>query len=71
MKVDSEGRVVLSDELKIHASIKDAVTFVGLGHKFQIWEPQRFRAHLAQATATLRAARRSQEVGPNPQGARE
>jgi MraZ protein len=47
------------------------VTFVGLGHKFQIWEPQRFRAHPAQATATLRAARRSQEVGPNPQGARE
>ena len=70
-EVDGEGRVVLSDELKTHASIKDAATFVGLGHKFQIWEPQRFRAHLAQATATLRAARRSQEVGPNPQGARE
>jgi MraZ protein len=31
LKVDSEGRVVLSDELKTHASINDAVTFVGLG----------------------------------------
>jgi MraZ protein len=71
LKVDGEGRVVLSDELKAHAGISDAATFVGLGQKFQIWEPQRFRAHLAQATATLRAARRSQEAGGNPQGARE
>ncbi|HEY7973010.1 MAG TPA: division/cell wall cluster transcriptional repressor MraZ [Xanthobacteraceae bacterium] len=71
LKLDGEGRVGLTDELKRHANITDAVTFVGLGHKFQIWEPQRFRAHLAQATATLRVARRFQEVGPNPQGARE
>jgi MraZ protein len=71
LKLDGEGRVGLTDELKRHANITDAVTFVGLGHKVQIWEPQRFRAHLAQATATLRAARRFQEVGPNPQGARE
>src|SRR5437762_12709580 len=34
LKVDGEGRVVLSDELKRHAGISDAVTFVGLGHKF-------------------------------------
>ena len=71
IKVDGEGRVVLSDELKRHAGISDAVTFVGLGHKFQIWEPQRFRAHLAKATATVRAARGSQMAGHNPQGARE
>jgi MraZ protein len=71
LKIDGEGRVTLSEDLKRHASITDSATFVGLGHKFQIWEPQRFRAHLSQATATLRAARRSQEAGPNPQGARE
>ena len=71
LKVDGEGRVVLSDELKKHAGITDAVTFVGLGHKFRIWEPQRFRAHLATATATVRATRGSRTAGPNPQGARE
>ena len=53
--IDTEGRVVLPEELKSHAGITDAVAFVGLGHKFQIWEPQRFRAHLAKATATVRA----------------
>jgi MraZ protein len=55
VNIDGEGRVVLPDELKQHAGITDAVAFVGLGHKFQIWEPQRFRAHLAKATATVRA----------------
>ena len=52
--IDPECRVVLPDELKSHAGITDAAAFVGLGHKFQIWEPQRFRAQLAKATATVR-----------------
>jgi MraZ protein len=54
VNIDGEGRVVLPDELKSHAGITGSVAFVGLGHKFQIWEPQRFRAHLAKATATVR-----------------
>ena len=36
LKIDGEGRVVLSDALKTHAGITDAVIFVGLGHKFRI-----------------------------------
>ena len=32
----------------------DTVTFVGLGHKFQIWEPERFRAHLEEARTKVR-----------------
>ena len=55
LKVDGEGRVVLSDTLKRHAGITDAVTFVGLGHKFQIWEPGRFHNELAEATQKVRA----------------
>ena len=74
LKIDGEGRVVLSDALKAHASISDAVAFVGLGHKFQIWEPGRFRAELAEATEKVRAFK--QELGARmaagkPQGARE
>jgi MraZ protein len=73
LNVDGEGRVVLSDELKSHAGITDAVAFVGLGHKFQIWEPQRFRAHLAQATATVRklTKRLGSERPVSDDGARE
>jgi MraZ protein len=74
LKIDSEGRVSLTDGLREHAGLTDAIAFVGLGHKFQIWEPGRFRAHLAKATATVRTLTRrlgSQDAAPDPQGARE
>ena len=58
LRIDSEGRIVLTETLKAHAKIKDAVAFVGLGHKFQIWEPKRLRAHLGEANEKVRALRR-------------
>ncbi|HSP50190.1 MAG TPA: division/cell wall cluster transcriptional repressor MraZ, partial [Pseudolabrys sp.] len=68
------GRVVLSDSLKRHAGITDAVTFVGLGHKFQIWEPGRFQNELAEATDKVRALNAqlgAQSAARNALGARE
>ena len=55
LKIDGEGRVQLTETLKAHAAIADTVSFVGLGHKFQIWEPGRFRSEFAEATAKVRA----------------
>ncbi len=74
LKIDGEGRVVLTEALKAHAGIADAITFVGLGHKIQIWEPDRFRAQLAEATEKVRALTRelgSQVAVRNAHGARE
>jgi MraZ protein len=74
LKIDGEGRVVLSEPLKTHAGIADAVAFVGLGHKFQIWEPDRFRAELAEATEKVRTLKRqlgSRVAAEPPHGARE
>jgi MraZ protein len=74
LKIDGEGRVVLSESLKAHAEITDAVAFAGLGHKFQIWEPGRFRAELAEATEKVRAWKKrlgSQVTAEGPPGARE
>jgi len=78
LKIDGEGRVTLSETLKRHAGIADSVTFVGLGHKFQIWESGRFQSELAEATQKVRelkselssqsAARNAQVAAP---GARE
>lgn len=59
LKVDPEGRITLSETLKAHAEITDQVTFVGHGHKFQIWEPSRFKAHLDQARSRLRDVKRA------------
>ena len=75
LKIDGEGRMQLTETLKAHAAIADSVSFVGLGHKFQIWEPGRFGAELAEATAKVRAFKH--ELGTpmaaahNPLGARE
>lgn len=73
LRLDGEGRVVLTEMIKAHAGIGDTVSFVGLGQKFQIWEPDGFRAHLAKATATVRAMtkRLSSERGAPGAGARE
>ncbi|MFD2182246.1 division/cell wall cluster transcriptional repressor MraZ [Rhodoplanes azumiensis] len=73
LRVDGEGRVVLTEMIKVHAGIGDTVGFVGLGHKFQIWEPEAFRAHLAKATATVRETTRrlGSERGAPGAGARE
>jgi MraZ protein len=74
MKLDGEGRVILSESLKAHAGISEAVSFVGLGHKFQIWEPGRFRAQLAEATEKVRALKKqlgSRVAAADAQGARE
>ena len=54
LKIDTEGRAILGEGAKNHAGITNEVTFVGLGFKFQIWEPGRFRVHQAEATSRLR-----------------
>jgi MraZ protein len=74
LKMDSEGRVMLTDTLKAHAGIDTAVLFVGLGHKFRIWEPGRFRAELTEATGKVRAFKRkpvARTTAVKPLGARE
>ena len=75
LKIDGEGRVQLTDSLKAHAAIADTVSFVGLGHKFQIWEPGRFRAEFAEATAKVRAFKQvpgtRMAAAEKPPGARE
>jgi MraZ protein len=74
LKIDGEGRVVLTEPLKAHAGITDAVTFCGRGHKFQIWEPGRFRAELAEAPEKVRALKKRQgarRAAEGPHGARE
>jgi MraZ protein len=79
LKIDSEGRISLSESTKAFAGISTEVTFVGHGFKFQIWEPGRFRVHLAEARSQTRDYVKqldSRLVAPDlspprPHGARE
>lgn len=42
LAIDVDGRIVLPEGLRRHAGLDDQVTFVGLGEKFQMWEPKAF-----------------------------
>lgn len=46
---DSEGRVTLPADLMEAAGISDKATFVGLGRKFQIWNPDMFASRKEKA----------------------
>ena len=79
LKVDGEGRVILTEKMKLHTGITTEATFVGGGHsKFQIWEPSRFQAQREEAKSRLRDLRRrlgsgpaAAEAPPQPPGARD
>ena len=51
-KFDDGGRIVLDAELLAIAGITDKAKFVGLGDRFQIWEPAAFEA-VREKTRTL------------------
>jgi MraZ protein len=73
LKIDGEGRIVLPEELRLHAKLEGEITFVGLGQKFQIWQPQSFEAFRAEARERAKAHRRlftagSRSGGDEPQG---
>jgi MraZ protein len=66
LNVDPDGRIVLPESLRAHAGVGGTnagagaglVTFVGLGDKFQIWEPGRFEARRAAAREKVQEHRK-------------
>ena len=42
---DSEGRILLPASMRDFMGLDGSATFVGLGPRFQIWEPAAFAAH--------------------------
>jgi MraZ protein len=49
LNIDGDGRIVLPEGLRTHAGLGQTVTFVGLGDKFQMWEPAAFDARRKSA----------------------
>lgn len=58
LKIDGDGRMVVPEAMKAHAGITNEVVFVGLGHKFQLWEPERFATRLEEAKRKVRDMRK-------------
>ena len=57
LSIDGDGRTIIPERLRKHAGIEDAVTFVGMGPKFQMWEPGRFDEHMAESQRQARDLR--------------
>lgn len=51
---DPEGRVVITEPLLHHAAIDDQALFVGMGRKFQVWNPAAYEIRLDQARRQVR-----------------
>lgn len=59
LKIDAEGRFVVSDILREQTGVTEWVAFVGRGHFFQIWEPDNFLEYRKEARARVAEMRRS------------
>jgi len=72
LAIDGDGRIVLPEALRSHAGISSVVTFVGLGQKFQMWEPGRFEERRAEARRKVHEHRqllgRSRDGRPDGEG---
>jgi MraZ protein len=66
LNIDRDGRIVLPPELRTHAGIDTHVAFVGLGEKFQMWQPERFEVFRAEARAKAEQHRRLFGAGSRP-----
>jgi MraZ protein len=53
LKLDQDGRITMTDFIRAHTGISHEVAFVGRGHFFQMWEPERLGLHQAQVRARL------------------
>lgn len=63
---DPEGRIALPAELIEHAGIGAEALFVGRGLRFQIWNPDTYRADRADAFARARARGATLTLRPQP-----
>lgn len=53
LKLDGDGRIMVTDFMREHTGIGTEVAFVGRGPFFQMWEPARFHAYREEARARL------------------
>lgn len=54
LPLDGDGRIILPAPLIDYAGLQDQAAFVGLGHKFQIWNPAAFETRRQAARARVK-----------------
>lgn len=49
LSIDSEGRVIIPENLLKKSKIKDQAVFVGKGATFEIWQPDKFEEYMSKS----------------------
>ncbi|MBL0849028.1 MAG: transcriptional regulator MraZ [Candidatus Liberibacter ctenarytainae] len=49
LKMDTEGRIMITDFIREFSGIENEVSFVGRGNCFQLWNPQTFKTFQAES----------------------
>lgn len=70
LRIDPEGRIMLTDHIRDHTGIGEEVAFVGRGPFFQMWEPSKFRAYREMAREKVRLMRRELGASRNSPASR-
>ncbi|MHA6287227.1 division/cell wall cluster transcriptional repressor MraZ [Maricaulis sp. CAU 1757] len=68
LNFDANGRVTLPKEFIDHAGLDGKATFVGLGSRFEIWQPDAYEEHKSTAQSFARDNKRSLRLAPRPGG---
>ena len=55
MKLDAEGRIMLSSDFIAFARLDDSALYAGIGRSFQIWLPSWYRSRESDARARAKA----------------
>lgn len=66
LKIDGDGRIILTDNILAHTSITDSAVFFGRGHFFQIWQPENFDRYRQIVRENVRKMRRDMRGGDQP-----
>ena len=56
MKLDSEGRIMLSADFISFAELQDVALYAGIGRSFQIWLPDQYRTREADARSRAKTS---------------
>jgi MraZ protein len=57
LSFDSDGRILLPEQLMEAVGLKEEATFVGKGEVFEIWEPTAFAAYAKRARGLVKEKR--------------
>ncbi|MEO1066598.1 MAG: hypothetical protein AAFW47_04390 [Pseudomonadota bacterium] len=57
LKIDGDGRIVLTDAIREHTGVADEVLFAGQGTSFHLWAPEPFKNYMEEVRVRIRDKR--------------